>query len=165
MYFDSRFQKYHKSIHNVIRSFEPIFTVKEQKVTCALNVYNLTSTKMLTSIGIGIHHSGWVFNKALEVGFGYADLPGTGVYSIKPGMFNPLNLLETVKFPGFKIDKLILLDILARACEKFPARSYDLLRLNCNDFSDYIARMIGLADIPSWINRAAKIGQKFTREP
>jgi deubiquitinase DESI2 len=44
---------------------------------------------------------------------------------------------------------------------RFPQGSYDLLTKNCNIFSDALCKELVGRNIPSWINRLARTGNKI----
>jgi hypothetical protein len=48
--------------------------------------------------------------------------------------------------------------------QNFLGRYYDSMSLNCNHFSDALAKILLATDksvIPAWINRSAKVGNWF----
>jgi hypothetical protein len=45
----------------------------------------------------------------------------------------------------------------------FVAGSYDLVKKNCNNFSDAMCKKLVSKGIPSWVNRAAMFGSAILK--
>ena len=45
--------------------------------------------------------------------------------------------------------------------DKFPGNSYDVMRKNCNTFTNCLCESILKKSIPGWVNRLANIGKFF----
>jgi len=83
--------------------------------------------------------------------------------------------VEPKKYPGGVLKQEIVLgetnlnfnqfqQILKELANEFTPHSYDLLKSNCNHFSDALAKaLLDGKGIPSWVNRGAKIGRFFSK--
>ncbi|KAH9469712.1 hypothetical protein MJO29_003867 [Puccinia striiformis f. sp. tritici] len=64
---------------------------------------------------------------------------------------NTLTQLETLTLVLEQLDQ----------CSDWYGPSYDLLKRNCNTFSDHLAFLLTGKSAPKWINRAANLGSSF----
>ena len=55
-----------------------------------------------------------------------------------------------------------LVDILSNARHGWPARSYNLLKRNCNHFASELCELLVGKPLPKWINKLAQTGATIT---
>tara|TARA_B100000745_G_C20020684_1_gene347080 strand:+ start:173 stop:640 length:468 start_codon:yes stop_codon:yes gene_type:complete len=131
----------------------------------SINVYNLDFKKMnnncLGMFGIGLYHTGVVIDNT-EYAFGMSEDENehNGIYSIEPGTFNnnwKCNLLVgEIYLNNFEIDC-----ILSTFRHEYYAHEYDLIYNNCNHFTKRLCKELCNYTLPSWVNRAARIGRRL----
>ncbi|CAN0123103.1 unnamed protein product [Ascophyllum nodosum] len=122
-----------------------------------LNVYDLhQSNSWLQYIGVGIYHSG------IEVDGVEYTFSEVGIALHRPRnvaaegcTFKTSEVLGN--FTGSLPDLRRILNGLKQ--EAFAEGKYDLVRKNCNHFCDEFSFALVGKRIPSWVNRAAKIGK------
>ena len=51
--------------------------------------------------------------------------------------------------------------VFKEATEEWLGRDYNILKRNCNHFTDWLARRLTGRGLPAWVNRAAGIGVKL----
>jgi hypothetical protein len=127
-----------------------------------LNVYDLTPYNFYAAwAGIGAFHSGIEVDGA-EYSFGAVVDGGSGVYSIVPKTETGITLRETVFLGTIHCSRRELQRVIADISAEFESSDYDILRRNCNDFSNsFSLRLLGKS-IPRYVNRAARLGQCFS---
>lgn len=60
------------------------------------------------------------------------------------------------------LDNITIRKAIDKVSVAFPADKYDMLRNNCNHFTEEFAKELGVSvNYPSWVNRAAKMGAAF----
>jgi len=106
----------------------------------------------------GVFHAGVEVN-GLEWCYGFEDSDTrSGICCMEP-MTHPLHhYRQTVEMGRAHLKPEDVADILADFVEEYPGDDYDLLRRNCCHFASDFTKRLGVGSIPSWINRAAKIG-------
>ena len=111
----------------------------------------------LQSLGLGFYHTGVEIN-GLEYSYGgNFTHNGTGVFSQSPlevegALYRESFLMGVVKDHG-KID-----ETLSVLRSEFKANEYNLITKNCNHFSEALTLQLLGKRIPSFVNRASRIG-------
>lgn len=105
----------------------------------------------------GVFHGGIAID-GNEYAFGFCER-GTGVYATRPKQ-NPLyTYRESVDLGATALPAEAVLSLVARLKTEWPGCSYDLLRRNCCHFCAEMARELGVAAPPAWLNRLANAGE------
>lgn len=52
-------------------------------------------------------------------------------------------------------------EVLLRLSDEFAGPTYNLLSRNCNHFTEEFVKQLNNKTVPTWINRAAKLGNMF----
>jgi hypothetical protein len=127
-----------------------------------LNVYDIAHYNFYSAwAGLGAFHSG-VEVDGTEYAFGGIVGGGSVVYSIPPKSEAGVVLRDSIFLGTLHCSRDELRQVIARLKAEFEAKKYDLLRRNCNDFSNALCNALLQRPIPSFINRAARIGQCFS---
>eukprot|EP00300_Choanocystis_sp_HF-7_P005470 c14100_g1_i1.p1 GENE.c14100_g1_i1~~c14100_g1_i1.p1 ORF type:complete len:204 (-),score=26.16 c14100_g1_i1:144-755(-) len=123
-----------------------------------LHVYDLSPwNDRLYNTGLGFYHSGLVVY-GQEFTFGGGDTDGSGVFGHTPkDLPNPIR--EVIKLGKTRLSRNEVLKVIEDLSKAFPARSYNLVRRNCNHFCDELAFILCSKRIPAHINRMAYWGQ------
>eukprot|EP00927_Polykrikos_kofoidii_P051954 TRINITY_DN45728_c0_g1_i1.p1 TRINITY_DN45728_c0_g1~~TRINITY_DN45728_c0_g1_i1.p1 ORF type:complete len:369 (+),score=71.94 TRINITY_DN45728_c0_g1_i1:64-1107(+) len=120
-----------------------------------LNVYSPTGGQH------AVYHTG-VEVLGAEYVFGGGDTAFSGVSAQRPRVPPPGSgwvFYQTVELGDLKVTREEAHRIVAELQGEFPGNSYDLVKRNCNHFSDALAKKLCNGQgIPSWVNRAAGIG-------
>ena len=121
-----------------------------------LNVYRFTRLEKfgwLEGWGVGIYHS------AIEIrGVEYTFESTTGVYVNAPNAVPGCEMAETLSLGHTPLEPDEIEDVVDGLLPDFQPSSYNVLRRNCHHFSDELCfRLLG-QHLPSWINRAARVG-------
>jgi hypothetical protein len=127
-----------------------------------LNVYDLTPFNFYSAwTGLGAFHSGIEVNGA-EYSFGSAVDGGSAVYSIPPRSETGMALRETLLLGTLNCSQRELQRAIDEVSAEFESSDYDILRRNCNDFSNALCTRLLGKGIPRYINRVAKVGACFS---
>ncbi|TNV75520.1 hypothetical protein FGO68_gene7765 [Halteria grandinella] len=127
-----------------------------------LNVYDLSPDSMgkhfLTMAGIGFFHSGLEINGVEYTYGGNFTHSGTGMYTQ-----SPLMVPEGVKYKeSYLLGEIKDLSKIQQTIEmvkdQFKANQYNLIQQNCNHFTEALSIALVGKRIPSYINRASRIG-------
>ncbi|XP_010526233.1 PREDICTED: deSI-like protein At4g17486 [Tarenaya hassleriana] len=131
---------------------------KSGSVPVYLNVYDLTPMNVYAYwFGLGIYHSG-VAVHGVEYAFGAHEHSSTGIFEVEPK-----------KCPGFTYRKSILVGktdmgpkevraFMEKLAEEYRGNKYNLIRRNCNHFCNDVCLKLTQKQIPSWVNRLARLG-------
>ena len=125
-----------------------------------LNVYDFVKHDtmpgaVMSMAGVGIHHSGLQIGET-EYTYNNAGIRRMAVLRMP---FCRLNeSLALGKYYGEDEDIEATLEALAL---EFPPGSYDVLKRNCNHFSEALAQRLLGTSIPAWVNRSANIAAVF----
>lgn len=131
---------------------------KTGTVPVYLNVYDLTPINGYAYwLGLGIYHSG-VQVHGVEYAFGAHEHSTTGIFEVEPK-----------HCPGFTFRKSILIArsdlgpkevraLMEKLAEEYPGNSYNLISRNCNHFCNDVCLRLAGKQIPSWVNRLARLG-------
>lgn len=124
-----------------------------------LNVYDITeSNVVLHSLGGGLYHSGIEIN-----GFEFSFSP-SGIVKNRPREY-PGQFREQIHLGLHHGGMLIVNNIIEDlAFGMFGGGRYDVVFLNCNDFSDEFCSRLLDKRIPEWINRAAKVARGMAKD-
>ena len=125
-----------------------------------LHVYEIEevgerSQRWLSSLNLGIYHTG------IEVGGWEYSFSDAGVFRTRPKRIVGARFKESLILEPFRGSSNELNGILREMRETFPPGSYNLVRNNCNNFSDALAKRLGGPGIPAHLNRAATLGAAF----
>eukprot|EP00462_Mataza_sp_D1_P021430 CAMPEP_0175147480 /NCGR_PEP_ID=MMETSP0087-20121206/16020_1 /TAXON_ID=136419 /ORGANISM="Unknown Unknown, Strain D1" /LENGTH=355 /DNA_ID=CAMNT_0016432683 /DNA_START=20 /DNA_END=1088 /DNA_ORIENTATION=+ len=127
-----------------------------------LNVYQPTGQNRNIP-GFGIYHSG-VEVYDTEYTFAGGSSNRTGVFSHRPKK-NPdaaqWTFKETVDLGACDYSKKDVKEMIGYLSSQFAGNTYHLTSRNCNHFSEALCRQLGVS-FPSWVNRAAKVGDAFS---
>jgi len=129
-----------------------------------VHVYDLNAdfNQYSYPLGVGgIFHSGCEIESfGREYAFGYHDEAGeTGVFDIAPRTAPPpAKFRETIEMGECKLSREETLEALDALRREFTGPSYDLLKRNCNSFTEALVERLTGKTIPGYINRLATIG-------
>ncbi|KAI8331081.1 PPPDE putative peptidase domain-containing protein [Choanephora cucurbitarum] len=114
------------------------------------------------ALGVGVFHSG-VEIGGKEYCFGGHELPNvTGVFVVEPKTGIPeLTLKETFDMGTTDLTDREIEELLVRMSDEYVGTSYNLLTRNCNHFTEDFVERLTHRSMPSWINRAARLGAMF----
>ena len=110
-------------------------------------------------LGLGIHHSA-VEVYGREYAFGYHDeATVTGVFDIRPRSAPPpARFRETIEFGEIASSRDEVEEKLSALRKKFTGPSYDLLKQNCNTFTEEFVKALTGKEVPGYVNRLATLG-------
>lgn len=94
----------------------------------------------------------------VEYAFGAHEHSTTGIFEVEPK-----------HCPGFTFRKSILIArsdlgpkevraLMEKLAEEYPGNSYNLISRNCNHFCNDVCLRLAGKQIPSWVNRLARLG-------
>jgi hypothetical protein len=127
-----------------------------------LNVYDISPYNFYFAwAGLGAFHSG-VEVDGTEYSFGGIVGGGSAVYSVPPKSEVGVGLRDSIFLGTLHCTRDELRQVIANLKAEFEAKNYNLLRRNCNDFSNALCNALLHRPIPSFINRAARVGQCFS---
>ncbi|KAI8087942.1 PPPDE putative peptidase domain-containing protein [Gilbertella persicaria] len=137
------------------------------KLKVYVNVYDMIQPNYITqfgyyALGVGVFHSG-VEIGGKEYCFGGHEIPHvTGVFVVEPKIGIPeLTLKQTFDMGTTHLTEKEIEELLVKLSNEFVGPSYNLLARNCNHFTEEFVEKLTHKSIPSWINRAAKLGAMF----
>ena len=113
-------------------------------------------------VGVGIFHTGCeVYGR--EYAFGYHDEDNeTGVFDLEPRAAPaPAVFRETIEIGETKYSVEECARVIGRLKRAFPGPSYDLLKRNCNTFTEALVEALCPegGKVPGYVNRLAHIGR------
>ena len=76
---------------------------------------------------------------------------------------NHPNYRESITLGTTTFSNREIADVITNLKSKFPGNSYDVVRKNCNTFTNCLSEAIIKKPIPGWVNRLANMG-KFIYE-
>jgi hypothetical protein len=123
-----------------------------------VNIYDLTeSNRFLSFMGVGAYHSGveiegkeWTFSPA-------------GVFFTAPRAEQLGKFKSSVDMGCHVASAQDFQQAIAELRREFPEGSYDLVKKNCNNFSDAMCKKLLRKGIPAWVNRAAMFGSTILK--
>jgi deubiquitinase DESI2 len=125
-----------------------------------LHVYDLSPINYFLHImGLGIYHSGIEIN-----GKEYTFAGGGGIFNTNPKEVidsEGITLRETIVLGKTLKNRQEIDDILYSLRKNFDGNDYNLIKKNCNTFSDAFCLEILGEKIPAYVNRLANIGYIF----
>lgn len=126
-----------------------------------LNVYDLhpSLNSSLYKVGLGLFHTGIQLDLK-EFTFGSHPGDQTGVMEVAPKVNHP-NFRESIFLGKTTYSYREIFKVLDGIKDKFPGNSYNLLRKNCNTFTNCFSQAILHKPIPAFVNRMANIGKSF----
>lgn len=132
-------------------------------ITVRVHVYDLTGDDAMHAAarmcGLGIHHSGCEVLER-EYAFGYHDVRGiTGVFDVAPMKAPmPATYRETIEMGRIDMTREEVGEAIDALRAAWPGTSYDLLKRNCNSFTEAMVMRLTGKMIPGYVNRLATIG-------
>mmetsp|Transcript_10627 Transcript_10627/g.14763 ORF Transcript_10627/g.14763 Transcript_10627/m.14763 type:complete len:287 (+) Transcript_10627:2-862(+) len=171
-YFDANNDTQKDSHNNVTLSpaSEPPSPPQRARAQVVLNVYDLNprdaKEKHVTNVndwslqvGFGAFHSG-VQVYGVEWSFGSSCDDVEAIQPCNPRKCCPLQYTyrQTVIIGWTDLTKIQVEDLIEAMTEsdRYQGTAYNLLKNNCNDFSDDLCRRLTGKGIPNWVNRGAK---------
>lgn len=123
-----------------------------------LNVYDLNPemNRYTYAIGFGLFHSG-IEISSTEYTFAGSESDGTGVMEVEPKVNHP-NFRESIELGETTLSRKEITRIIDKLREEFKANTYDLIKRNCNVFSEALCRKLLNRSIPGFVNRLAYMG-------
>ena len=87
------------------------------------------------------------------------DADMSGVFWVNPQTAMPC-LFKRIELGSTRLShREVWRKVLNPAHEDWPVKDYHLIHRNCNHFSSFVTKKLGLKPLPSWVNRAARWGQ------
>lgn len=115
--------------------------------------------KMPVKFG-GMFHVG-VEVYGFEWAFGFSEDMSQGVWLVEPRM-NPQHCFrQTVDLGETNLSRNAFTKLISEMREDYPGQSYDMLSKNCCTFAEDLCQRLGVAGIPKWVNRLARIGTRL----
>lgn len=145
----------------------PTHTNSRLKSPIYINVYDLmppsTLSTILWPLGLSLLHIGIVL---LDREYAYGattsldpSQPQTGIFHTPPLTLPPGGTHRLTHLQGFTyLSKNEIEQLLHDASSKFVGENYNLVMNNCNHFTNHMCRILTGQDMPSWVNRAARVG-------
>ena len=123
-----------------------------------INIYDLSPyNNYLIKIGLGMYHTGVEVNGREYTFGGHPGLVSTGVFDHEPWEMEQELYRGSLEIGT--IDSLAQLhDVLKDIKDDFMANEYNVIKKNCNHFSDEFCKRLVGRGIPGYINRLAKMG-------
>ncbi|MCJ1387529.1 hypothetical protein MMC18_000372 [Xylographa bjoerkii] len=142
-------------------------TTSRPKLPVYINVYDLmpsgTLSNILWPLGLSLLHTGIVLLDR-EYAYGATTLnnpsqPQTGIFHTLPLTLPPGGTHRLTHLQGFTyLSQKEIGQLLQDASTQFIGDNYNLLTNNCNHFTSYICKVLTGQEMPSWVNRASRIG-------
>ncbi|MCJ1478963.1 hypothetical protein MMC13_007647 [Lambiella insularis] len=157
------------STSNSTSSHRPILSRKNSrpKSPIYINVYDLippsTLSTILWPLGLSLLHTGLVLlDREYAYGATTSQDPSqfqTGIFHTPPLTLPPGGTHRLTHLQGFTyLSRNEIEQLLRDASSKFSGERYNLLTNNCNHFTNHMCRVLTGQDVPSWVNRAARVG-------
>ncbi|EKX33337.1 hypothetical protein GUITHDRAFT_61510, partial [Guillardia theta CCMP2712] len=94
-----------------------------------------------------------------EISFGHSRRYRSGVFAVKPKKaqeYMPNTRYKmSIEMDSIFMSRLSMDKLLCRLAMKYTSDSYDVVRNNCNHFTDDLCMAICGKSIPEWVNRPA----------
>ena len=121
-----------------------------------LNIYIPTENKQK-----GVYHTGIQIGST-EYAYGGGSVAETGVYKQQP-QEEPAGgqwaFEQSISLGKAKLDYMSCNSAISDLKVKFPADQYNVIRKNCNHFTEAAAKVLGVyINYPQWVNRLARMG-------
>ncbi|OWM69582.1 deSI-like protein At4g17486 [Punica granatum] len=135
-----------------------VSTKERGSVPVYLNVYDLTPINGYAYwVGLGVYHSG-VQVHGVEYAFGAHEYPTTGIFEGQPKQCDGFTFRKTILIGKTDLGPAQVRAVMEELAEEYRGNAYNLITKNCNHFcNDACIRLTG-NQIPSWVNRLARIG-------
>eukprot|EP00347_Sterkiella_histriomuscorum_P023130 403335831 len=131
------------------------------KIEVFVNVYDILKyNKFVDCLGIGVYHTGVEVNGSEYAYGGNSLLECTGVYEMSPKDHDVFVFKQSL-LVGVIDDEEIIWSSLHKLMKKFRANQYDMLKQNCNTFTNEFLMQILGRGLPKYLNRIANIGAIF----
>ena len=137
------------------------------KLPVYINIYDLmppsTLSNVLWPLGLSLLHTGIVLLDR-EYAYGATTLNNpsqqqTGIFYTSPLTLPPGGTHRLTHLQGFTyLSAKEIEQLLHDASTQFIGDNYNLLTNNCNHFTSYMCKVLTGQEMPSWVNRAARIG-------
>ena len=134
--------------------------MKTSKFPLILNTYKLTANILINKIGLDIFHTAIEF-EGVEYAFGFLDLPECGIYEIKPMTFDDGDFVESFLM-GY-CDRNTFYNLLEKLKTEFLGNTYNILKKNCNHFTNDICKKLLKKEIPKKFTLGLKFGEFIRR--
>ena len=119
-----------------------------------LNVYDLhPANEWLYGVGGGFYHSGLQLGNT-EYSFG----SGAGIFEGEPRNAPGATFRESIVLGETTLSQNEIDRRLSKLRDEFRGDRYDIVRMNCNSFTDRFAHSLLGYGIPGWVNRLSNIG-------
>ena len=132
---------------------------------CLLIVIFYSFLQWLYRMGLGFYHTGVEIgdddsaSRSNPIEFSFS---AQGIQRTSPRLPDFGRLREQILIGTFEGNLQDITNIVNRMSDGlFAPGNYDLIRLNCNAFSEAFCTELVNKSIPSWVNRAASIGSTF----
>lgn len=123
-----------------------------------LNVYDLASINGYAYwFGLGVYHSG-VQVYDVEYAFGAHEYSTTGIFEGEPKHFVGFTFRKSIFIGWTEMTRGDVRKMMQKLAEKYRGDAYNLISQNCNHFCNEACVKLTGNQIPSWINRLARIG-------
>jgi hypothetical protein len=132
-----------------------------------LHVYDVTTNKAVGILNKGLRKVGaGAYHAAVEVhgqewSFGLLDGPGCGIFDDEPMRCEMHAYRESVDMGTTALSANEFAALIERMSPDWPGSSYSLTGRNCCTFSNALCLELGVGEIPAWVHRAARAGDKI----
>jgi hypothetical protein len=116
-----------------------------------INIYDILNVVPLTTIGLGLHHSGVQIGDHSEYEFGSY----SGINVIEPKTANDAIFSHSIDLGSIKQRKMN--KALREISAEFTCDNYDILSRNCNHFTEQFVYKLTRIRTPKYINRVASL--------
>jgi len=134
-----------------------------------IHVYAVGHSKALQRVNTltkNLLEAGGVFHVGIEVyeqewSFGFTQANVCGIFCGEPKRCKMHTYRESIYLGDCAKESFEVYDIIQSMRPDWMGPSYDLLEKNCVNFSEALARGLGVGDIPRWLNRLAHVGARL----
>mmetsp|Transcript_14611 Transcript_14611/g.18066 ORF Transcript_14611/g.18066 Transcript_14611/m.18066 type:complete len:139 (-) Transcript_14611:1230-1646(-) len=129
-------------------------------VEIKINIYKIKfkHSGFLSGLGFGAYHTG------MQVGEREYAFSNAGIKYHTPGKVSE----ECEYYDCFDLGELRQQEVngaINKLRKEFPPGSYDLVKQNCNHFTEALADALFIGvEVPAYINRAARMGARLVRD-
>lgn len=133
-----------------------------------VNIYNVSQDPIVQKLNELLAHRynpfkfGGIFHAGVELlgrewSFGFVAC-GTGVHTSLPRNHPHHHFRETIRLGPTRLSHEEVLTLMSAMSLEYPGNSYHLLKRNCCHFASDACMRLGVGELPSWIQRLARIG-------
>jgi len=148
----------------------PLDEGSEQGAKVFLNIYDVSQDTGIQRLNLVLAHRfspfkfGGVFHAGVEVAgreysYGYCQ-SGSGVSYIEPRKHPQHHYRETVELAATKLSEQEINRTIVALARQYIGQDYHLMRRNCCHFADELCQALGAGELPGWVYRLARIGDK-----